>query len=537
MTTFLNPFHFVPLGKNVDGLKLDEFHKLVSGDGGAATSHLRHDRYVSGTTGTESFSGRLVCSLTAVGPFVVGGSGAGQRKEEDGSGTGQREEKDGSGIVPPFQINNAPAIPASSLRGLISSLAEALSNSTLRVLDCESYTVRLKWPRRGRHFAGWTHDYFSNVNADLVPFDAAPDKRTQITVAEQLFGFIAENAVAATRQGDADQPPESVSPIRGLASRLRFSDARLSQSLSSHDSTGGHYQAQVRLKILSSPKAPCPVLYFCRNQGGGVSKLDMTTEDRRDIRPIREDRRDIRPMGRKFYLHHPKHELLKTTNPPWQSSTTENNNQKVWVTPVKPGAAFVFHVDFNNLTETELGLLCRSLQPSDGFHHKLGMGKPLGLGTVKIQPLGLFLIDRKKRYESDDVFSATAPRYHSRANFTQQEWETAKAMYPTEAADEIPVDGASFQTRCDAFTPDPVIANAVRLLGTVPVTETADGKISYPQISYPLVNEATRAAEQEQKHYEWFVANDANNPQSLKPIDHQATELPVLDRLPRPRIH
>ena len=40
-------------------------------------------------------------------------------------------------------------------------------------------------------------------------------------------------------------------------------------------------------------------------------------------------------------------------------------------------------VDFDNLSPRELGLLLYALKPAEGFRHKLGMGKPIGLGGVR----------------------------------------------------------------------------------------------------------------------------------------------------------
>lgn len=47
---------------------------------------------------------------------------------------------------------------------------------------------------------------------------------------------------------------------------------------------------------------------------------------------------------------------------------------------------------------TKLGLLLYALEPDAGFHHKVGMGKPLGLGSVKVEVLGYFRVDRGQRY-------------------------------------------------------------------------------------------------------------------------------------------
>ncbi len=60
---------------------------------------------------------------------------------------------------------------------------------------------------------------------------------------------------------------------------------------------------------------------------------------------------------------------------------------------------FQGRIRFENLSQAEIGALLFSLDLPGGCYHKLGMGKPLGLGSVKITPR-LFLSDRKKRYEN-----------------------------------------------------------------------------------------------------------------------------------------
>ena len=60
---------------------------------------------------------------------------------------------------------------------------------------------------------------------------------------------------------------------------------------------------------------------------------------------------------------------------------------------------FESKIRFENLTKEELGALLLVLDLPEGCAHKLGMGKPLGLGSVKITPT-LTLIDREKRYSS-----------------------------------------------------------------------------------------------------------------------------------------
>lgn len=65
---------------------------------------------------------------------------------------------------------------------------------------------------------------------------------------------------------------------------------------------------------------------------------------------------------------------------------------------VNPGARFQGKIRFENLSATELGALLSALQLPEDCLHKLGQGKPLGMGSIKITSR-LFLSDRKTRYK------------------------------------------------------------------------------------------------------------------------------------------
>lgn len=79
----------------------------------------------------------------------------------------------------------------------------------------------------------------------------------------------------------------------------------------------------------------------------------------------------------------------------------KNENLITKIKPVKAKTKFSGQIRFENLTSVELGALLFALDLPEGCFHKMGMGKPIGLGSVKITP-ELYLSDRKKRYE--DLF-------------------------------------------------------------------------------------------------------------------------------------
>jgi CRISPR-associated protein (TIGR03986 family) len=75
-----------------------------------------------------------------------------------------------------------------------------------------------------------------------------------------------------------------------------------------------------------------------------------------------------------------------------------NPKQYTEIKPVKAGTKFRGRIRFENLSDKELGALLFALDLPEGCGHKLGMGKPLGLGSVRITPK-LYLSKRAQRYK------------------------------------------------------------------------------------------------------------------------------------------
>lgn len=104
---FHNPYHFVPVKKGTrsNDLSRADFENRK-------TAHVTHDRYLDAT-----FSGRLVCKLTTEGPCVFGST----------------QKPGGGGVteVQNYTLDGVHAVPATSIKGLLSAVAEAASNSAL----------------------------------------------------------------------------------------------------------------------------------------------------------------------------------------------------------------------------------------------------------------------------------------------------------------------------------------------------------------------------------------------------------------------
>lgn len=299
------------------------------------------------------------------------------------------------------------------------------------------------------------HNYFP---AELLPFD---EERKAISPAELLFGFV---------QQDKNKTSQA------FAGKTVISSAR---SKAGADPT---VMDEITLKILASPKLPSPSLYF--KGEGYIAKKDMNST------------MPIQPRGRKHYLH----ALPDPSDPegvqkisrtgqsngdeyPWVSRNTDNLKQKVRIQPVRKGNSFTFSLEFDNCTEWEVGMLLYALRPTEEYRHKIGMGKPIGLGTVRLDIKGIEFINRSNRYGSDKF---DTQRYNHNA----------------------PPAENSFR-EIFAATIHPEIKKSIELLGN-------PQNVQYP-VHYPQV----QGADLEEKSYQWFVANDKGTNNGLNGHAHR----------------
>lgn len=108
--------------------------------------------------------------------------------------------------------------------------------------------------------------------------------------------------------------------------------------------------------------------------------------------------------GFKFYFHRKTSDNLKDPNS-WIKSNDITQKEKFDVSPVrplKPGAIFSGRIRFENLNAQELGAILFVLSLSDSndlkYCYKIGMGKPLGLGSVVIKVKEVLRTQHTKRY-------------------------------------------------------------------------------------------------------------------------------------------
>lgn len=223
---------------------------------------------------------------------------------------------------------------------------------------------------------------------DLVPPHARPlsdnrkDKNaTESTdYAEALFGY-------------ADRPKHDKKQA-SYKSRVSITAAKLTS-----DFRGGNVlMEEMNPRILLGPK-PTSYQHYITQPGRTTSRKALLTYD------DESKEKGARVRGHKLYWHQMP---AASDEASWRAHIQETDPEKLknkkvqtQLKAVKPGISFECKVHFENLTARELGALCWAIRPNGGgdktYAHKLGMGKPLGMGSLQLSA-ELHLIDTQQRY-------------------------------------------------------------------------------------------------------------------------------------------
>ncbi len=132
-------------------------------------------------------------------------------------------------------------------------------------------------------------------------------------------------------------------------------------------------------QILSEPKPTTFQHYLVQNSD--------------EVRQLNHYNSDTVIRGYKMFWHKSGENWQETD----KDAIEKHSTQYTLIQPVKSGTKFKSKIRFENLSDEELGALLFALELPPGCAHKLGMGKPLGLGSVKITP-SLYLSNREQRY-------------------------------------------------------------------------------------------------------------------------------------------
>jgi CRISPR-associated protein (TIGR03986 family) len=249
-------------------------------------------------------------------------------------------------------------------------------------------------------------------------------------------------------------------------------------------------EKQSPLKILSSPKPSCTYFYLL---AGDYNKPDS------------------RVRGRKLYYHHNSNQLQYTRVKGDSKGDVIIDNQNVSIEALR-NYEFKSTIDFVNLSEYELGLLIFSLylrnKREEKVFHKLGMGKPLGLGTVKIDinQEKSFIINRKNRYTH--FLNTNNEVETGKENI---KWSDFIKVYQHKQFN-LYNEGKKNNEKASDFYSIPYISDLFNILE---VNSVEDG---FPQIKYPR-----KTINNEPRGFEWFMQEQQKK--------HPPQDLPLPSRV------
>jgi CRISPR-associated protein (TIGR03986 family) len=216
------------------------------------------------------------------------------------------------------------------------------------------------------------------------PIDFLPEHlrdKSQLDLADAIFGFVGRSS-----KKDNEDKKKQIS----RSGRVFFSDAighaSMSEMLMQDD--------PILVKTLLEPKVSTFQHYL-------VQPDHTQAEQSKLMHYANQPKSETVIRGHKLYWHKSETYDIRHENP--SDATPETSN---WIKPISPNQQFSFTIRFENLSSEELGalqwILNKAADPK--YRLSLGMGKPLGMGAIKID-YKLFIRQCKQRYKS--LFSSS----------------------------------------------------------------------------------------------------------------------------------
>lgn len=393
-----------------------------------------------------------------------------------------------------------PLIPASSVRGMLRSAYEAVTNSRFGRFS-RKHQSRLKY----RESRPPRKVVYSASAYDLLPESLRPASNiNELSPADRVFGWVHADADRKTlRRGDR-------AAARGL---LRVGpvtcESSVNASVMKFDEPG------VPLAILSTPKPQQGRFYVAASPNGEAQRRGLTKSEAGYSTGKGLRGRKVYPHQRNLPTDHWNDPMQDRTQQPVNGHyqeyrrPTKNGNEQPgsqnrsilgWV---KPGAEFTFDIHVHNLSKVELGALFWLLQLPDDHFFRFGGGKPLGFGSVRLT------------IDSCDVRTGTslAARYES--------WREE----PT--ADSPSSDSTrAFQAAViEAYGP-PGGTEFERVPFIQAFKVACTGHRDRLPVHYPRTSAAPNP---DGESFKWFVANERNDARHALPDIYNDPGLPLLD--------
>jgi CRISPR-associated protein (TIGR03986 family) len=282
------------------------------------------------------------------------------------------------------------------------------------------------------------------------------------------------------------------------------------------------------LAILGQPKPQQTRFYVAQDKQG--NPLDNRVSKESGYRDA-----SLGLRGRKVYPHHngltqdywenPTQDRTQAYNkghfqeyrrPDFKDQTRDDQNRsiKAWV---KPEVTFKFNIDVTNLSDVELGALLWLLTLPEDHYHRLGGGKPLGFGSVRLN-IDWTETDLRKGKNWRDFYSSLFPVIQAEASTAENCIQRFK-----DAVSQAYGNGQSFE----------------RVSFIAAFCRSTKGFEDNLPIHYPRARQNGQTGpvppHPEGKAFEWFVANERRDNQiSLSRLDSDRG-LPLLNANPERR--
>ncbi len=244
-------------------------------------------------------------------------------------------------------------------------------NGALQDMQPVFYLVEKAEPHGPQRLIFFGHTFmlrlpYKYAPADHVDSALRAEGQDDIDMAEAIFGYsrIDSNRKNMARSG-----------------RLSFSDGAYDGNLPDP------FEREIEPKVLSGPKQTTFQHYLQQSMPDDKERLLNYDDQAASIR------------GYKQYWHRGRISILDAEER--DRKKLSHRTQYTSIKAVKTGAKFKFTIRFENLRSEELGALAWILRQAgdEAFRLKLGMGKPHGMGAIKVVST-LYVTDHTARYQS-----------------------------------------------------------------------------------------------------------------------------------------